>query len=46
MAPVVLKKNSIVGAGSVITKNVEKNSLAITRAAQIEVKNYKNKKRK
>ena len=46
VAPVVLKKNSIVGAGSVITKNVERNSLAITRAAQIEVKNYKNKKRK
>ena len=46
VAPVKLEKNSIVGAGSVITKNVKKNSLAITRSTQIEVKNYKRKKKK
>ena len=46
VAPVKLEKNSIVGAGSVITKNVKKNSLAITRSPQIEVNNYKRKKKK
>ena len=46
VAPVKLEKNSIVGAGSVITKDVKKNSLAITRSSQIEVKNYKRKKKK
>ena len=46
VAPVKLEKNSIVGAGSVITKNVKKNSLAITRSSQIEVKDYKRKKKK
>ena len=44
VAPVTINKNSTVGAGSVITKNVKKNSLALTRATQIEVKNYKRKK--
>ena len=46
VAPIKLEKNSIVGAGSVITKNVKKNSLAITRSSQIEVKDYKRKKKK
>ena len=46
VAPVKLDKNSIVGAGSVITKNVKKNTLAITRTNQMEVKNYKRKKNK
>jgi bifunctional UDP-N-acetylglucosamine pyrophosphorylase/glucosamine-1-phosphate N-acetyltransferase len=41
---VSLAENSFVGAGSVITKNVKKKSLALTRAKQIEVKNYKRKK--
>ena len=41
VAPITLEKNSIVGAGSVITKKVKKNSLALTRSAQTEVKNYK-----
>ena len=45
VAPIKLEKNSIVGAGSVITKNVKKNSLAITRSPQVEVKNYKRKKK-
>jgi len=41
VAPVTINKESIVGAGSVITKNVRKKSLALTRSLQIEVKNYK-----
>jgi len=45
VAPVSIDKNSIVGAGSVITKNVKKKSLAITRAQQIEIQNYKRKKK-
>ena len=45
VAPVKLNKKSIVGAGSVITKNVKKKSLALTRAPQIEIKNYKRKKK-
>jgi UDP-N-acetylglucosamine diphosphorylase/glucosamine-1-phosphate N-acetyltransferase len=46
VAPVKLEKGSIIGAGSVITKNVKKKSLAITRSSQIEIKNYKRKKKK
>ena len=46
VAPIKLEKNSIVGAGSVITKNVKKDSLAITRSSQNEIKNYKRKKKK
>ena len=46
VAPVKLDKNSIIGAGSVITKDVKINSLAITRTSQVEVKNYKRKKKK
>ena len=46
IAPIKIDKNSIVGAGSVITKNVKKNSLALTRSSQLEIKNYKNKKKK
>ena len=45
VAPVTLNKNSLVGAGSVITKNVKANSLALTRSSQFEVKNYKRKKK-
>jgi bifunctional UDP-N-acetylglucosamine pyrophosphorylase/glucosamine-1-phosphate N-acetyltransferase len=45
VAPVVINENSIVGAGSVITKNVKKKSLALTRSSQIEVQNYKKKKK-
>ena len=43
IAPVKIEKDSIIGAGSVITKNVNKNSLALTRSSQIEIKNYKKK---
>ena len=45
VAPVVINNESVVGAGSVITKNVRKKSLAITRSPQLEVKNYKKKKK-
>jgi bifunctional UDP-N-acetylglucosamine pyrophosphorylase / glucosamine-1-phosphate N-acetyltransferase len=45
VAPVIINENSIVGAGSVITKNVAKKSLALTRVNQIEIRNYKRKKR-
>ena len=44
VAPVTINENSIVGAGSVITKNVRKKSLALTRSSQLEIKNYKRKK--
>ena len=43
VAPITLAENSIVGAGSVITRNVSKKSLALTRSRQLEVKNYKRK---
>ena len=43
VAPIKIGKKAVVGAGSVITKKVLKNSLALTRSNQIEVKNYKRK---
>jgi bifunctional UDP-N-acetylglucosamine pyrophosphorylase/glucosamine-1-phosphate N-acetyltransferase len=43
VAPLTIYQGSIVGAGSVITKNVKKNSLALTRSLQTEIKNYKRK---
>jgi len=43
VAPITINKKSIVGAGSVITKNVKEKSLALTRSKQTEVKNYKRK---
>ena len=45
VAPVTVEQNSTVGAGSVITKKVQKGSLALTRALQSEVKNYKRKRK-
>ena len=45
VAPVTLDQNSIIGAGSVITRNVRKKSLALTRSLQTEVKNYRRKKK-
>ena len=44
VAPVTIHDNSVVGAGSVITKNVKKKSLALTRSKQVEILNYKKKK--
>ena len=43
VAPITLAENSIIGAGSVITRNVYKKSLALTRSQQLEIKNYKRK---
>tara|TARA_B100001093_G_C26497883_1_gene871931 strand:+ start:50 stop:673 length:624 start_codon:yes stop_codon:yes gene_type:complete len=43
VAPLTIEEGSVVGAGSVITKRVKKKSLALTRALQTEVKNYKRK---
>jgi len=45
VAPVTIENDSIVGAGSVITKKVNKKSLALTRSNQLEIKNYKRKKK-
>jgi len=44
VAPITINEKSTVGAGSVITKNVNKKSLALTRTNQLEIKNYKRKK--
>ncbi len=43
VAPITINESSIVGAGSVITKNVKKNSLVIERSKQVEIKNFKKK---
>ena len=45
VAPLIVEKDSVVGAGSVITKKVRKKSLALTRSPQLEIKNYKRKRR-
>jgi len=45
VAPLTINENSIIGAGSVITKNVKKRSLALTRGTQVEIQNYKRKKK-
>ena len=43
VAPLTIEEKSIIGAGSVITRNVGKKSLALTRSQQLEIKNYKRK---
>ena len=43
VAPITINENSIVGAGSVITKDVMKKSLVLERSEQVEIKNYKRK---
>ena len=43
VAPIKIGKNSVVGAGSALTKNVKNKSLSLTRANQVEIKNYKRK---
>jgi bifunctional UDP-N-acetylglucosamine pyrophosphorylase/glucosamine-1-phosphate N-acetyltransferase len=43
VAPLYIEEESIIGAGSVITKNVKKKSLALSRSIQTEIKNYKRK---
>ena len=46
VAPIKIDRDSVIGAGSVITKNVKRKSLALTRSSQTEIKNYKRKKKK
>ena len=41
VAPLTIEEGSLIGAGSVITKNVKKKSLALTRSIKTEIKNYK-----
>ena len=43
IAPIKIGKNSVIGAGSSISKNVKNKSLSLTRANQLEIKNYKRK---
>ena len=43
VAPLTIEEGSVIGAGSVITKNVKRKSLALTRSLQTEIKNYKRK---
>ena len=43
VAPLTIEQKSVIGAGSVITKNVKKKSLALSRSLQAEIKNYKRK---
>ena len=45
VAPLTIEEGSTIGASSVITKNVKKNSLTLTRSLQTEIKNYKRKKK-
>ena len=45
VAPLTINEGSVIGAGSVITKNVRKKSLALTRSLQVEVANYKKKRK-
>ena len=45
VAPLTIEKDSVIGAGSVITKKVKKKTLALTRSLQTEVKNYKRKRK-
>ena len=45
VAPLKIEEGSVIGAGSVITKNVRKKSLALTRSLPTEIKNYKRKKK-
>ena len=43
VAPIKIGKKAVVGAGSTLTKNVKDKSLSLTRANQLEIKNYKRK---
>ena len=45
VAPITIGEGSTIGAGSVITRNVKKKSLALTRSEQKEIKNYKTRKK-
>jgi bifunctional UDP-N-acetylglucosamine pyrophosphorylase/glucosamine-1-phosphate N-acetyltransferase len=43
IAPIKIGRKAIVGAGSALSRNVGDKSLSLTRANQIEIKNYKRK---
>ena len=43
VAPIKIGKKAVVGAGSTLSKNVKDKSLALTRANQLEIKNYRRK---
>ena len=43
IAPIKIGKEAVVGAGSALSKNVKDKSLSLTRANQVEIKNYKRK---
>jgi UDP-N-acetylglucosamine diphosphorylase/glucosamine-1-phosphate N-acetyltransferase len=43
IAPIKIGKKALIGAGSVLSKNVKDKSLSLTRSKQIEIKNYKKK---
>ena len=43
IAPIKIGKKAVVGAGSAVSKNVQDKSLALARAYQLEIKNYKRK---
>ena len=45
VAPITIGEGSTIGAGSVITRNVKKKTLALTRSEQKEIKNYKPRKK-
>ena len=45
VAPITIGEGSTIGAGSVITRNVKRKSLALTRSEQKEVNNYKTRKK-
>ena len=43
IAPIKIGRKAVVGAGSALSKNVGDKSLSLTRANQVEIKNYKRK---
>ena len=43
VAPIKIGKKAVVGAGSTLSRDVKDKSLALTRAKQLEIKNYKRK---
>ena len=43
IAPIKIGKKAVVGAGSVLSKNVKDKSLSLTRATEVVIKNYKRK---
>ena len=43
VAPIKIGKKAVIGAGSTLTKSVKGKSLSLTRAHQIEIKNFKGK---